>query len=407
MTKTKRKLIFLWTYREWGGAQIYLLGIMKAALADWDVLAVLPRGSSPELLGYLDQVGVKYEFIDAHLDMDPARTIKRKTQRHWRRIHADVVTYRYLKNFDLRESILHIEIAPWVSWMFLAALSIRGANVFVTVHNALPDFPAWRVLLWKTRMQFVSRLRGFHIFTPNRDTKNRFKGWVEPEFWENIRVTYAAVNPAEIDEALQSGSDRDVVERLLNLDEKRFVILCVGQFIDRKGRWVFLEAAKLALRQDPDLQFVWVMPKLPSQDEIERIAEYGLGDRFRLVLSGSVGPTRHDILRFFRIADIFALPSFVEGLPIALLEAMALGIPSISTNINAIPEAIIDGETGILIAAGDSAALAKHILDLKADPESRKRLSAAGRAFVLKHFDERETSRIAIDAYKECFADGN
>jgi len=109
-------------------------------------------------------------------------------------------------------------------------------------------------------------------------------------------------------------------------------------------------------------------------------------------------------LRFFRIADAFTLPSFVEGLPIALLEAMAIGIPSISTDMNAIPEAIIDRETGIVIEAGDSDALAKRILDLKNNPSLRQRLSANGRAHVLENFDEREASRIAIDAYRECFA---
>ncbi len=405
MTKKKRQLIFNWTYREWGGAQIYFIGIMKAARADWEILVVMPRDSSPEIVKFFDEIGVKHEFIDAHLDIDPAPTIRRKLTRHWKRIHSEIVSYRFLRRFNLRECILHIEIRPWVSWMFLAVLSMRGANVFVTLHNALPNFPAWRVMLWKARMQFVSRLPGFHILTSNKHAKNSFRGWVEPKFWENIRVTYTTANPVEIDEVLKSSFDRDAARRELNIGEQQFVVLCVGQFIDRKGRWAFLEAAKLALQQDPDLQFVWVSPTLPSAGETKRIAEFGLGDNFRLVLSASTGSTRHDILSFFRIADVFALPSFVEGLPIALLEAMAMGIPSISTNITAIPEAIIDGETGILIEPGDSPALAHSILALKGDPGLRQRLSAAGRAFALEHFDEREASRIAIKAYKECFAD--
>ncbi len=405
MTEKKRQLIFHWTYREWGGAQIYFIGIMKMARAEWDILVVIPRDSSPEIVKFLDETGVKYEFIDTHLDLDPAPTLRRKLTRHWKRIHSEIASYRFLRRFNLSECILHIEIGPWISWMFLTALSLRGANVFVTLHNAMPNFPVWRVVLWKMRMQFVSRLPGFHIFTSNKHTKNSFQGWVEPKFWENIRVTYTTANPSDIDEALKSSFDRDAARRELNIGDQQFVVLCVGQFIDRKGRWVFLEAAKLALQKDPDLQFVWVSPALPSPDETKQIAEYELGDSFRLVLSSSIGPTRHDILSFFRIADVFALPSFVEGLPVALLEAMAMGIPSISTNITAIPEAIIDGETGILIEAGDSAALADRVLTLKADPELRQRLSVAGRALVLNHFDEREASRIAIKAYKECFAD--
>ncbi len=403
MTKRKRKLIFHWIYREWGGAQIYFLAIIKLALPDWDILVVIPQGSSPEIVRYLDHIGAKYEFIDVYLDLDPAPTIKRKLARHWSRVRAEIASIRFLRKFKLSECILHVETSPWASWMYLTALSLLGANVFVTLHNALPTAPAWRVLLWKIRMQFVSRLPGFHIFTSNKDTKNSFKGWIKPSFWDKIPVTYTCVNPSEIDDAINADFVRDTARIALNIEAKAIVVLCVGQFIDRKGRWTFLDAAKIAAEKDRDLQFVWVAPGLPSAEDAKHINDYHLGDNFRLVLSSSIGSTRQHILRFFRIADIFALPSFVEGLPIALLEAMAIEIPSISTNINAIPEAIIDGETGILIDVGDAESLADQILRLKADPELRMRLSKAGRAFVIEHFDEREASRIAIDAYKECF----
>ena len=407
MTEKKRQLIFHWLYREWGGAQIYFIAIMKAARADWNIVVVIPRTSSAEILRYLDQIDVKYEFIDAFIDLDPAPTIKRKLTRHWSRIRSEIASLRFLRRFDLREDILHVETSPWVSWMYLTALSICGANVFVTLHNALPDAPAWRVVLWKARMQLVSRLPGFHIFTSNKDTKNKFKGWVQDAFWDKIPLTYTCVNPPEIDAVLRGDFDRNAARRQLNIDEQSFVVISVGQFIDRKGRWVFLDAAKLAIEQNPDIQFVWVTPNLPSTADTERITDYGLGDRFQLVLSSSIGSTRHDILSFFRVADVFALPSFVEGLPIALLEAMAMGLPSISTNINAIPEAIIDGETGVLIGAGDSAALAESILALRDDAQLCQRLSANGRTFVTERFDEREASRIAINAYKECFSDAN
>ena len=95
------------------------------------------------------------------------------------------------------------------------------------------------------------------------------------------------------------------------------------------------------------------------------------------------------------------MPSFVEGLPIALLEAMALRRPSISTNVYAIPEAVKDRETGILIDAGDSKALADAILLLKDDVELRESLADAGREFVLRNFDERDAAAKAIAAYEE------
>ncbi len=404
MTKKKRKLIFFWSYLEWGGAQIYLMAIMKAAKRNWDVVAVLPRSSSPEIIGFLHQIGIKCEFLDFHLDLGTAPTIKRKIQRQISRIRSEAATLRFLRRYNLRESILHIETLPWQSWIFLTILSLRKANVFVTLHNALGKNSRWRELVWKARMQFVSRLPGFHIFTSNHDTKNKFRPFVEPGFWDEIEVTYTCVDPEQIAAVIESTEDISSIRRQHGFDNDNFIVLCVGQFIDRKGRWVFLDAAKVISKDDRNIKFLWLTPVEPDVATIERIAAYDL-DNFRLINSGSVGSTREEILKFFRIADVFTLPSFVEGLPIALLEAMALGLPSISTNIFAIPEAIHHHETGILIEPGDAEALAREIRNLKSDPTLRKNLADNASKYVLDHFDERVASQKAIAKYKECFDD--
>lgn len=398
----KRKLIFLWTYLEWGGAQVYMMAIMKEARADWDVVVAIPRASSPEVIGYLEQIGVEIDFLDVSLDHDSAPTISRKLERQANRIKTELAVLKYLRKFDLKNSILHIEISPWQSWQFLAVLSRRGANVFVTMHNAITGSPV-RETIWRMRMQFVSRLRGFHIFASNQDTKNKVKPLVSTKFWDDIAVTYTCVDPRQIESVLENGGSKSEIREKHSIDANKFVILCVGQFIDRKGRWIFLEAAN-KLSEDKEIAFVWLTPKPPNEADQKRIESYGL-DNFEIRLSNETGKTREEILEFFRIADVFALPSYVEGLPIALLEAMALGIPSISTNVYAIPEALKDRETGLLIEAGDSDEMAHAINVLKNDKALRERIAKSGSEFVLTHFDERVASRIAIKKYEECFAD--
>ncbi|HSK70152.1 MAG TPA: glycosyltransferase family 4 protein [Pyrinomonadaceae bacterium] len=401
--KKKPQILFVWNYLDWGGAQIYFLAIMKEARRDWRVKVILPRKSSKEIIRFIEQIGVEYEFIDTYLDNSPAPNLKRKLQRQWRRIHAETVAFKHLLKYDLRKTILHIETAPWQSWLFLTALAMRGANIFVTMHNSLPKTSGWREFLWRRRMQFVSRLKNFHIFPSNQDTKNSLEGWVAPEFLKKTKVTYTSVNPVEIEEVLKKELDRERLCKKHGLPADKFLALCVGQFIDRKGRWIFLEAAQKVLQKTSEIAFVWLTPKLPEEEERRKIDEYNLGNSFHLVLSETVGKKRKEVLNFFRLSNVFALPSFVEGLPIALLEAMALGIPSISTNVNAIPEAILDKKTGLLVPAGDSRALAKAILTLYSDENLRENLSNAGRNWVLGHFDEREAARIAIESYKECF----
>jgi len=311
-------------------------------------------------------------------------------------------TFRDLLKYDVRTTIFQIEVAPWQSVAFLTAMSMRGAKVFLTLHNFLPAAPAWRRLVWKARLRYVSNLPGINFFTSNVDTKNRLRGMVNDKFWDRIRVTFTAVNPPQIDEALAVPFDKSQTLSNHGIVPDDFIVLSVGQFIDRKGRWIFLEAAQKILRSGvADVTFVWLTPQMPSADDQGKIDGYGLGNKFRIVHSPTLGKERIDILGFFRIADVFALPSYVEGLPIALLEAMALGRPSISTNVYAIPEAVKNLETGLLIEAGDAEALADAIIKLKSDPNLRANLGANGRKFVIENFDEREAGRSAIAAYEE------
>jgi glycosyltransferase involved in cell wall biosynthesis len=319
-------------------------------------------------------------------------------QRQWRRIRAELRTYWELKKESLENLVIHSELAPWQSWIFYWMLTRGGAKAFVTIHNALPDKPLWRRAVWRSRLSFLSKRRGFHILPSNQHAKDSLRGWVDDKFWAEMPVTYTAVNPDEIAAALTEGFDRGETRRRFGLGEHAFVVLTVGQFIDRKGRWTLLEAGRKAVAQNDNIFFVWVTPSPPNAEDEARVDSYELGDKFQLVLSRDIGQ-RSDVLRFFRIADAFALPSFVEGLPIALLEAMAMGVPSISTNVYAIPESVKDRETGLLIDAGDSDALASRITELSRDVELRARLSRDGAGFVLAHFDERAVADTVIAEY--------
>jgi glycosyltransferase involved in cell wall biosynthesis len=271
------------------------------------------------------------------------------------------------------------------------------------MHNFLPSYKKWKEALWKARLQFVSRLPRFHIFPSNQDTKDKLKGWVSEQFHSRTTVTYTAIDPLEIGLAFNAKVDTISIRAKFEIPENKFLVLCVGQFIDRKGRWVFLDAARRVSTTDGETAFVWLTPTLPTEQEINRIESYGLGRNFQLILSEKVGTDRQKVLEFFRIANVFVLASYVEGLPIALLEAMALGIPSISTNVYAIPEAVRHLETGILIDAGDAAALADAILLLKQENELRIGLSERGREFVQTNFDEREVAKIVLESYREAF----
>lgn len=398
----KPQIVFVWNYLNWGGAQIYLLAVIKEAGESRHTLVILPRNSPKTIIGFLDELDVRYEFSDHPIDLSPAPSVYSKLKRQARRINAEIRTFFRLRKFDLKRTVFHVEVAPWQSLAFLSAMSLTGRKTVVTMHNIMSAAGSpLRDKLWKLRLKAASRLRNFRIVASNKDTKDRLRPYVTGEFWSKIRVAPTAVDPVQIDSVLKNTPPRERVREKFGIGPDEFVVLSVGQFIDRKGRWVALDAARMLAEKRLDVRFVWLTPTMPSAEETERIAKYGLGDRFRLILSDEVGGDREDVLSFFRIADVFALPSYVEGLPIALLEAMALGIPSVSTNVFAIPEAVIDGETGILIEAGDADSLAAAVEKFHGDAVFRGKIAEHGRRFVVENFDERVSARTVLSIYDE------
>ena len=110
-----------------------------------------------------------------------------------------------------------------------------------------------------------------------------------------------------------------------------------------------------------------------------------------LGLDGTVffeGAVDQDHIRtFYAAADCFCIPSFAEGIPVVLMEAMAMGIPCVSTHITGIPELIQNERSGLLVAPSDVEELVAAIERLMDDPELRNSIGRAARAQVIEHYD--------------------
>ncbi len=396
------KIIYIWHYLEWGGAQVLFFGLMKESKKISEVMAVMPSGSNEQLLKFLANLKVKCKFFDAHTDSKPAFSIKRKLERHWNKIYCEFFLLRYLAKFNLNKSVIHTELAPWQSMWALLWLC-RKSPVFVTMHNSLPAVNKWRFLLWKSKFQILSRIRNFYLFTANHDTKESLRPFVSSDFLETVKVIYANINPEEIKDAMSADINRADYLNKYDLPKDKFLVFCVGQFIDRKGRWIFLEAARKLLDVNQDIAFVWISNSKPTEKDLEKANSYGLGKNFRFLSSDQIGNEHIDLFKLLRLADVFALPSYLEGLPISIIEAMALGIPTVSTNINAIPEAIKHLETGWLIEPDNSEELKIAIQKLKDDPQLRDTLGRQGSEYALAKFDERRVAKIAVESYIEAY----
>ncbi len=160
-------------------------------------------------------------------------------------------------------------------------------------------------------------------------------------------------------------------------------ILCVGRLVPAKGQHLLIEACH-ALKERGVAFHLTLVGAGPDRESLEVLAA-SLGIEDSVTFTGAVG--QGEIHAFYDKADIFALPSFAEGLPVVLMEAMGKGIPCVTTSITGIPELVRDGENGLLVAASDWAGLADRLQRLIEDKSLRIKLGAAAREIVVKDYD--------------------
>ncbi|MBZ0104389.1 MAG: glycosyltransferase family 4 protein [Sulfuricella denitrificans] len=187
--------------------------------------------------------------------------------------------------------------------------------------------------------------------------------------------------PTGIDLSRFSPGDRAEARKTLGLAPEGLYLGIVSTLRSWKGHAYLLEAMTLLVEDYPDLRLV-IVGDGPQRENLDRkINALALKDK--VMLAGQ----RDDVPLWLRALDVFTLPSYgEEGVPQAIMQAMACGIPVVSTTVGAIGEAVADGVTGILVAPRDSAALTSALSRLLADLELRRGMGAAGAERARKYF---------------------
>lgn len=242
--------------------------------------------------------------------------------------------------------------------------------------GTLEEFQRWpgtrRVrALRSTRTAALRRSR--HVFVPSAYLREIALGWgLDPE-----RVTVLP-NPAP---AVPPLPPRDVLRRELGLADADVALAFAGRLTAQKALPLLLEA----LVASPGVMLL-ILGDGPERGSLGEIAvALGLGARVRFLGAGD----RADVLRLFAAADAAVLPSAWENFPHTVVEALAVGTPVIATAVGGVPEMVTDEGNGLLVPAGNVAALAEAVRRLAADRELRARLAAAAAPSVEPLAEER------------------
>ena len=159
--------------------------------------------------------------------------------------------------------------------------------------------------------------------------------------------------------------------------------VCTGRMVSAKGHRILLEA--LAPLIADGIEFTCTLiGDGPERRLLEALsAELGISRQVRFLGAQAHHATLAEVAQ----ADVFVLASFAEGLPVALMEAMALGVPCVSTTIAAIPELIVDGENGLLVSPSNVQALSSALRSLAKDTDLRRKLGQKARVTVAAHYN--------------------
>ena len=194
---------------------------------------------------------------------------------------------------------------------------------------------------------------------------------------------------------LRPTKDREQIRRDLGITPRTLLVGTAGRLSPVKAQDCLLRAAPLILRQEPHARFL-IVGDGPLRDELAALADQ-LGVRHAVLFLGA----RADVHDLIWAMDIFVLPSLSEGIPMALLEAMALGRPVVATAVGGIPEIVTHTSNGLLIKRGDEHGLANACLDLAFDRTRAQAIGAAARETIEQAFSHETNGRAVVDAYRD------
>jgi glycosyltransferase involved in cell wall biosynthesis len=272
----------------------------------------------------------------------------------------------------------HCHFAGRAATMTMFASLLTGIPFSLTVHGYDVFFrpPPWYDLLGRLCSQLVT----------------------VSQFNRHYLVTHFGLDPARI-VVIPCGVDTTVFSPPASGAPRHDppVILSVARLDKVKGLDHLLQACSILAARGRTFQCV-IAGEGPDRARLEGLIEQlGLASRVRLA-----GALRHEALpELYRAATIFVLPSLSEAMPVALMEAMATGLPVIGPQVNGVPELVLPDATGLLVAPGDEAGLAEHLDTLLGDADLRVRLGSGARRTIEQTFERKHQVMRLISSWQK------
>ncbi|MGI5817901.1 MAG: glycosyltransferase family 4 protein [Armatimonadota bacterium] len=361
-----------------GGTRQYLsdvlLGLPSERFEQTAVVSTLRTPEFAEDIKRFREAGVRVEIVEMVREVDRKQDLR--AYRELREFFGGN-TFDIIHTHSSKAGILG-RFAAWRSGN--RALRVHAPHAF----SFEMDLPPSRRLLFLTAERLAGRLTDLLICTCEGEREIAVRRRIVPP-------GRAAVVRTGVDlRRFHPQPDAHRIREQLDLPERHRIVGTVGAMVEQKGHRTLIEAAALVIGAMPHTTFVIVGSGVLREQLEARAKELGLGRRFRFL------GQRDDVPRILATLDLFVMPSLWEGMPYALVEAMAVGVPVVGSDIPGIADVVRPHETGRLTPPGDAVALAATVrAALTEEGKSATMAQTAREMAVSEHSRERMLASLA------------
>jgi colanic acid/amylovoran biosynthesis glycosyltransferase len=296
-----------------------------------------------------------------------------------------VVVQRRCERRGIRHVHVHLDgTAPAVG-LLVTHFGNGGAQTgpwsfSMTVHGSKEFFDV-------ARQRLARKVRAARFVVCVSDfTRSQLMALVDDTHWPRLHVVHCGIDPEHFAPPQQRPSQDGLIR-----------ILTVGRLDNMKGVAILIEAVGELRRRGAPVALT-VVGDGPQRGHLERLAARdSIGER--ITWAGTVG--QDGIRAQYHAAHVFCLPSFAEGIPVVLMEAMSTGLPVVANHITGIPELVDDEVSGLLVRPGRSDLLVQALERLVGDFDLRARMGRAGREKVLQEFESRSVGLQLGDLFRK------
>lgn len=284
------------------------------------------------------------------------------------------------------------QIAGWVARVPVRITTVHGL-FFVNEPHAILRF------LYEQLEVIACRLATKVICVSEEDRRYLIERHDFPT--SKIEAFHVGVNLDQCSSNRRDAGERAALRTELNLPADAVVVGIVARMVREKGFLELFEAFGRIAHQHHNVYLLHVGPVDDSRHDAvtpKDVERFGCAERCRFV------GLQRDVPRFLAAMDIFCLPTHREGYPVSLMEAAAMGLPSVTTDIRGCREAVVHGETGLIVPPRDPAALEAALQQLIMSPELRDNMSAAALRRAKASFDRRHVVGRTLSVYERALA---